>query len=771
MKNGQISLMISKISRHIFAVIYRRSIIHRRSKMQLARSIFLTIFSSIAALLVQYRSNQNDRFNVKPISFAKSANGHQIFGVIGAPSIKDNLFVQNLVNDTQQLIFNESGYKIEPVYFNSPDEFDKWVYSTSNSSYKNKIAVGKYILFAYEISISGDDYHITFYHNHTATSRHNALLNIERLIYKRQAENSHAKIEITPVLLMRHLSTTITSESVPAFVTFGIINICILFISQAIEDIGSERRPYMLLCGLSRIEYWIGCFISDFITWVFVTTGFWGLYVFAETPMFYENKLLSWCVLQMCGPGILFVVYCISFIFGNIDTGANYAYFVLMLPFIVFSMSSDLTPNHMFNALLEYLQYAYPVSDLYMLLSYVAIGQMKTKYMMTAPLSAGIFLFFLIMIEFSIIYSEKSATKINFALFIDEFLKRREKHVSVGAKEHEVAVKSNQSFILRCVDVCRIFFTTRRHCLPAVNHVNIGVTKGECYGLLGANGAGKTTLLKMIYGRIPQSHGSILMEGKPVKKGMIALCPQFDDHLSAELTGYENLRFFSLLYGIGYFEFEKLLRNIVRELDLEDHINKQIQHMSGGNQRKISIAVALLSSSPLILLDEPTSSLDPSARQRVHDLIVKSKGNKTFVLCTHLLNEAEKLCDSISIMIKGCIYTYGSPQFLAAHFGREWKLDVLLDSTNSSQPVKDYIKREIPFSKFSFERHKTLVFTIPSQEISLTSVFEIMQRAIDNKVGVAYFSCSSSTLEKVFMELVKLAENDSNVIETTTTNK
>ncbi|EAX91570.1 ABC transporter family protein [Trichomonas vaginalis G3] len=269
----------------------------------------------------------------------------------------------------------------------------------------------------------------------------------------------------------------------------------------------------------------------------------------------------------------------------------------------------------------------------------------------------------------------------------------------------------------------------------------------------------------MIYGRLPQSHGQILMEGKPVKKGMIALCPQFDDHLSPELTGYENLRFYSLLYGIGFSEFEKLLKNIIKGLDLEEHINKMISQMSGGNQRKISIAIALMSSSPLILLDEPTSSLDPTARQHVHDLITRSKGNKTFILCTHLLSEAEKLCDNIAIIIKGCVYTYGTPQFLTSHFGREWKLDVLIDDVNYSETVKGFIEANIPTAKFSFERHRTLVFSIPSETISLTQVFEIMQRAIDTKIGVSYFTCSSCTLEKVFMELVKIADTETNLIE------
>ncbi|EAX91569.1 hypothetical protein TVAG_364960 [Trichomonas vaginalis G3] len=452
--------MFTNFFRHVYAVIYRRAIIHRRSKLQLARSIFMTILSSFAALFVQYRAAQHDRVQVNPFSYSGTAHKNHVFAVITLPMNRDKYFVSALVNDTQQLIKNESGHSIPPIYFNTSEEFDSWVYSTTNSSFKNNIAPGKLILFAYEIMFNGKDVHITFYHNHSMLSSARDLYNIQRLVHKRLTDRSDANLKISHVPLIRHISSSVTASSIPAFITFGVINICILFISQAIEDSCSERRPYMLLCGLSKIEYWIGCFIGDYVVWVFVTTCFWYIYIFAKTPMFIENKFLTWSILQLSGPGILFLVYCVSFLFSNPDTGSNYVYFILMLPFIIFSMASDISPNRMFNQLLEYVQYAYPISNLFMMLSLIGMNQWKEKLKLTIALAAGIFLALLILIEFTIIYAEKNATKINFSLYIDEFLKRREYHVSVGAKEHENDVKSGRnSYLLKITDCCRIFFT------------------------------------------------------------------------------------------------------------------------------------------------------------------------------------------------------------------------------------------------------------------------------------------------------------------------
>ena len=236
-------------------------------------------------------------------------------------------------------------------------------------------------------------------------------------------------------------------------------------------------------------------------------------------------------------------------------------------------------------------------------------------------------------------------------------------------------------------------------------------------------------------------------------------------HGSIYIATISNENYFKIIItdtGIGMSdeEFERALPNIIKSLDLGEHIDKITREMSGGNMRKISIGVALLSNSELVMLDEPTSSLDPIARYNVHQLLAAFKGRKTFVLCTHLLNEAESLCDNIAILIKGCVFTYGSPQHLTNHFGKDWKIDLLLEDMSKNESVDTFLRENVPSAKLTFERNRTRIYSVPSDTIPLPDLFDTLQKGVDQKCGISYYTASSSTLEKVFMELVKMADSN-----------
>ena len=746
----------------IWAVLYRRIVIHKRSKAQLTRSIITSLFTSLVSLYVQWKINQNDKLKTSPYSFQTYAVRREAFAVIADNITREQDFTMNLILDTKNLILQETKIKPHQLDFYNSRDFDNWIYDQSVGGKQFPQYHNTELIFAFEVRYdekSRTPFQVTVYHNSSDTAPSKAAYHMSRLLYKRLLNNSNADIKISHTRLGRHYTRDLAASTSPAFITFGVINICILFISQAIEDLCTERRPYMILCGLSKFAYWIGCFIADFIVWAFIASCFWLIYYYAQTPIFYDHPLTSFIIMIGTGPGLIMLVYCLAFVFDSQDSASNYAYFILMVPFIILSGGTQITQNEKFNKLLEKAELVYPVTDLFILLFYIGDDQFNQKYLYSLPANFVLYAIALIIIEIAIKQAEKSQASFNFSFYADEFKKRREKHVSIGAKEHEKDVKKNKDkYILKCIDVCRLFFTSKRHALPAVNNVTIGVKRGETFGLLGANGAGKTTLMKMIYGRIPYSKGEITMNGKPIKNGMIAYCPQFDDHLSPDLTGRENLKFYSLIFGMSSAEFNKMFPNILRYLDLAEHVDKVFSEMSGGNQRKVSIAVALLSSSSLVMFDEPTSSLDPVARHNVHQLLTNFKGKKTFVLCTHLLNEAESLCDDIAIMIKGCVYTYGSPQLLANYFGKEWKIDVLMETQDMSNSVDAFIKENLPTAHLTFERQRTRIYLVPCDSFSLAQVFDIMQKGVDEKCGISYYTCSSSTLEKVFMELVKMAE-------------
>lgn len=292
---------------------------------------------------------------------------------------------------------------------------------------------------------------------------------------------------------------------------------------------------------------------------------------------------------------------------------------------------------------------------------------------------------------------------------------------------------------------------------------------------MGANGAGKTTLIKMILKEIPVSSGTIQINGRNIQSLRsinVAFCPQFDDHLTPQLTGRQNMKFFCYLFNKGGQEADRIINRIIEVLDYSEHVDKRIQDMSGGNRRKCSASIPFLSNCNIILLDELTSSLDPIARHHLHQLINMNKVGKTIMLCTHLLDEAESLCDHISIMLNGCIYACGTPEYLSNKFGKEWKIDIILndDSIITSQKVKNFIKKNIPNSVLSVEDKISLIYSVPIEDYSITKLFSIVQKGKNEDIGIKFYTCSCSTLEKVFMEIVMKSELKKHAVNKTADN-
>jgi ABC-type multidrug transport system ATPase subunit len=321
----------------------------------------------------------------------------------------------------------------------------------------------------------------------------------------------------------------------------------------------------------------------------------------------------------------------------------------------------------------------------------------------------------------------------------------------------EEAQDPSKDFAIRVRGVSRVFIDERGKPIMAVNNVSIGVRQGSLFGFLGANGAGKTTLMKMLVGEIPPSSGLINVDGD------IAICPQFNTHLTNEMTIDEHFALFSLLHGLPHKEADDIQGRLVSELLLGDHVSKPVKKLSGGNARKLAIAMALFSPARIVLLDEPTSSLDPLARHAAQRVIASFRGEKTMMLCTHLLSEAEELCDTISIMLKGSVYVVGSPAYLSAKFGTEWRLDVLFNAPTNGQ-FFTFLTSEVPSAKLIIPRPTNEIYSIPSSAIPMVQLFEIMDRAIAmRELCVKFFTASSATLDKVFMELVMQSEADPEV--------
>jgi len=212
----------------------------------------------------------------------------------------------------------------------------------------------------------------------------------------------------------------------------------------------------------------------------------------------------------------------------------------------------------------------------------------------------------------------------------------------------------------------------------AVDNIDFYIEEGECFGFLGPNGAGKTTTVKMIQCFSPISTGNLKVLGMDVRheerkiKARLGVVPQ-EDNLDLELTVLQNLVIYASYFGLTGSEAKGRAGELLDFFGLQEKRNTPASHLSGGMKRRLTIARALINDPALLILDEPTTGLDPRARHLVwYRLGELKKKNITLLLTTHYLEEAHRLCDRLLVMSEGKILDWGNPKDLVKkHVGDE----------------------------------------------------------------------------------------------------
>jgi len=225
--------------------------------------------------------------------------------------------------------------------------------------------------------------------------------------------------------------------------------------------------------------------------------------------------------------------------------------------------------------------------------------------------------------------------------------------------------------------------------LRAVDNIDFEILRGECYGFLGPNGAGKTTVMRMIYCFMPPSSGEIKVFGMDVTKepgsikSRIGVMPQ-EDNLDPDLSVLENLIIYARYFDIPKKVSLPLAWELLDFVEMKEKAKAKIGSLSGGMKRRLILARSLINNPELLILDEPTTGLDPHSRHAVWDKLnyLKSK-DTTLILTTHYMEEAEKLCDRVAIMDSGKIVTIDTPPHLMNIHGGNLE-DVYLKLTGRS---------------------------------------------------------------------------------------
>ncbi len=281
--------------------------------------------------------------------------------------------------------------------------------------------------------------------------------------------------------------------------------------------------------------------------------------------------------------------------------------------------------------------------------------------------------------------------------------------------------------------------------LVAVNGINFKIFKGESFGFLGPNGAGKTTTMKMINGVSPPTAGNLTVGNMDVSKNgrkikcMIGVAPQ-EDNLDPDFTVFQNLTVYARYFDIPKEEAKKRAEELLRFVQLEEKRDVIINFLSAGMKRRLIIARALLNEPQLLILDEPTTGLDPQARHLIWDKVRNlQKQGVTVILTTHYMDEAAQLCDRIIIMDHGKIIEEGKPSDLVKkHVGEE-----VLEFAYSEE-VMELLKQTFRDARIEVVGDKIHLFTCQSR-----GAFAKMLKAASFKGAVM----RDANLEDVFLKL------------------
>ena len=286
----------------------------------------------------------------------------------------------------------------------------------------------------------------------------------------------------------------------------------------------------------------------------------------------------------------------------------------------------------------------------------------------------------------------------------------------------------------------------------AVNKVSLEIPKGICFGLLGPNGAGKTTMIQMIQASSPITNGRLEVLGMDTAshsrdiRGKIGVIPQ-EDNLDPDFSVRYNLLVYARYFGIESDEAKKRAEELLEKVELTDKADQEIKNLSGGMKRRLIVARGMINRPELLILDEPTTGLDPQARHSVWDQIriFKNEG-KTVLLTTHYMDEAEILCDKLAIMDSGRILVQGNPKELIKETIGEKAAELVTLSFEKDEKILNKIERKCDLMEVSFSRVTDRIILYGKEIEKIISEFKDEENLTDIIKRIA-------TLEDVFLNL------------------
>uniref|UniRef100_A0A452TZ49 ATP-binding cassette sub-family A member 3-like n=1 Tax=Ursus maritimus TaxID=29073 RepID=A0A452TZ49_URSMA len=314
-----------------------------------------------------------------------------------------------------------------------------------------------------------------------------------------------------------------------------------------------------------------------------------------------------------------------------------------------------------------------------------------------------------------------------------------------------------QEFLDSTVLIKELTKVTSFTVILAVKNISVTIQRGECFGLLGFNGAGKTTTFKILTGEETVTSGDVFIEhvsnSRNQVKSRVGYCPQ-SDALLEYMTGREIMIMCARLWGVSEPQIQLYVNKWLSSMQLEPHADKLIRTYSGGTKRRLSTAIALMGKTSVVLLDEPSTGMDPVARRLLWDVVTWTReSGKAIIITSHRMEECDAFCTRLAIMVQGKFLCLGSPQHLKNKFGNIYilKVKVKIDEQEDKlDGIKYFITLTFPGSVLKQENQGILTYYIPSKDNSWGKVFGILEDAKE-QFNLEDYSISQITLEQIFL--------------------
>ncbi|KAM5322049.1 retinal-specific phospholipid-transporting ATPase ABCA4 isoform 2-T2 [Glossophaga mutica] len=579
---------------------------------------------------------------------------------------------------------------------------------------------------------------------------------------------------------------TVLTSSVDAVVAicviFAMSFVPASFVLYLIQERVNKAKHLQFVSGVSPTTYWLTNFLWDIMNYAVSAALVVGIFIGFQKKAYTSPNNLPALVslLMLYGWAVIPMMYPASFLFEVPST----AYVALSCANLFIGLNSsaitfilELFENNQtlltFNAMLRKLLIVFPHFCLGRGLIDLALSQAVTDVYarfgeenssnpfqwdligknLVAMAAEGVVYFLLTLLIQHHFFLTRWVAKPTREPVMDE-------DDDVAEERQRIVSGGNKSDILSLNELTKVYSGTSS---PAVDRLCVGVRPGECFGLLGVNGAGKTSTFRMLTGDTTVTSGDATIAGKSILTNIsevhqnMGYCPQFDA-IDELLTGREHLYLYARLRGVPAEDIERVANWSIQSLGLSLYADRLAGTYSGGNKRKLSTAIALIGCPPLVLLDEPTTGMDPQARRMLWNTIMSIiREGRAVVLTSHSMEECEALCTRLAIMVKGTFQCLGTIQHLKYKFGDGYIVTMKIKSPKDDllpdlNPVEQFFQGNFPGSVQRERHYNMLQFQVPSS--SLARIFRLLISHRDSLL-IEEYSVTQTTLDQVFVNFAK----------------